>query len=73
MAALIDNFTTLTGDRRSLTLIERPDGACIMLEGDNTCRINAVKPDQCRDFPNGWSFPGWQDYCDAVAVSPTED
>jgi len=72
VVALIQNFTELTGDRRSLTLTERPDGACIMLEGDNTCRINPVKPDQCRDFPNGWSFPGFRKLCSAVEISATE-
>jgi len=73
VVALIEHFTELTGDRRSLTFIERPDGACIMLGGANTCRINQVKPDQCRDFPNGWSFPGFRKRCNAMEVSATED
>ncbi len=47
-------YTLLTGDRRSLTLIERPDGACIFLTSDNTCRIESAKPRQCRGFPFLW-------------------
>ena len=47
-------FTRLRDDRRGLALIERPDGACIFLAGDNTCRIQAAKPYQCRAFPLAW-------------------
>jgi hypothetical protein len=32
----------------------------------NDCVINAVKPQQCRDFPNHWNFPGWRTVCEAV-------
>ena len=42
------------------------DGACIFLEGVNTCLIQPVKPEQCRGFPNAWNFPGWRDMCEAV-------
>jgi Fe-S-cluster containining protein len=27
------------------------------------CFINAVKPQQCRDFPLRWNFPGWEKEC----------
>jgi len=27
---------------------------CIFLDEDNRCAINAVKPQQCREFPQGW-------------------
>lgn len=43
------------------------DGACMMLTKDG-CRINPVKPRQCRDFPNKWNFPGWRDLCRAREV-----
>jgi Fe-S-cluster containining protein len=64
----VARYTTVTADRRSLTLIERGDGACIMLTGDNRCRINPVKPYQCQAFPNIWNFPGWQEECEAKLV-----
>jgi len=60
----IDEFTCLTEDRRGLSLIEKEDGSCIFHEEPSKCAINAVKPKQCRDFPLGWSFPGWEEYCD---------
>ncbi len=62
----IEQFTTLTRDRRSLTLLENADGSCRYLQNENgvyTCAINAVKPRQCRDFPYKWNFPGWENEC----------
>ena len=47
-------YTRLTSDRAGLSLTERPDGACIFLEPENTCRIQAAKPSQCRAFPYLW-------------------
>ena len=61
----IERYTVVTADRRSLTLVERPDGACIMLTADDLCRINEVKPRQCRTFPEGWRFPGFESLCQA--------
>ena len=74
----VDEFvrlcTRVTSDRRGLSLIENPDGSCLFLRPDNRCDINPVKPRQCRDFPNGWNFPGFDDLCQAVKVpvDPTE-
>ena len=31
--------------------------------------INEVKPQQCRDFPNKWNFPGWRQVCEAIPVA----
>lgn len=61
----IQRFTRLRRDRQGLSLIEKPGHECIMLDG-NVCRIHAVKPEQCRGFPNRWRFPGWRDVCEAV-------
>jgi len=47
-------YTRLAADRSALSLSERPDGACIFLLPDNTCRIQAAKPRQCRAFPYLW-------------------
>lgn len=61
----IEHYTDVTEDRRSLTLVEGADGSCIMLTADNLCRINPVKPRQCRDFPERWRFPGFEALCQA--------
>ena len=61
----IQQFTRLTWDRGGLALQEKPDGSCIFLEGDN-CAVQSVKPQQCRDFPNLWNFPGFEKICHAI-------
>jgi len=61
----IQRFTRLTNDRRGLALQDKPNGECIFLEGDN-CAVQAVKPQQCRDFPNLWHNPGAEKYCRAI-------
>ncbi len=72
MGLSVDEFTSrytdLTPDRRGLTLTDREDGACVFLEGDNRCRINPVKPDQCRGFPDRWSFDGYEQVCPAIKI-----
>ncbi len=68
----VARFTTLCADRRGLTLTEKPNGECILLDGID-CRINPVKPRQCRDFPNKWNFPGWRKLCEAIPVEVTRE
>ena len=63
----IQRFTRLRPDRRGLALQEKPDGQCIFLEGDR-CAVQPVKPQQCRDFPNLWNFPGFEASCHARPV-----
>ncbi|MDD5705863.1 MAG: YkgJ family cysteine cluster protein, partial [Kiritimatiellae bacterium] len=41
-------YTRLLASRRGLSLNERPDGACVFLQADNTCLVHAAKPRQCR-------------------------
>jgi uncharacterized protein len=53
-ATFLADCTRLTRDRRGLALNERADGACIFLEPDNLCRVQQVKPQQCRDYPLRW-------------------
>lgn len=62
----IQRFTQLRSDRQALVLDDQPGGACVFLEGQN-CRVQPVKPQQCRDFPNRWNFPGFQGQCRAIA------
>lgn len=66
VADFIRCHTRLAPDRRGLSLREAATGACEFLDG-NDCRVQAVKPQQCRDFPNGWNFSGWQKDCHAIA------
>jgi Fe-S-cluster containining protein len=64
----IQRFTRLSENRQHLSLIEKEDGSCFFLEGQNVCHIQRVKPDQCRGFPNRWRFDGWREICEAVEV-----
>lgn len=66
------NYTRLSRNRQGLTLADQPGGACIFLR-DNRCLIQSVKPQQCRDFPNGWTIPGWRDFCQAIPVRINPD
>lgn len=61
----IQRFTRLALDRRGLALMEQAGGACIFLDGAG-CAVQSVKPQQCRDFPNLWNDPGWQQHCQAI-------
>src|SRR5882757_6164087 len=69
----IQNYTRLRQDRRGLALQEKANGECIFLDG-NDCSVQPVKPQQCRDFPNLWNFPGFEKVCHAIPRSVgTED
>jgi uncharacterized protein len=50
-----ERYACLSIGRRHLSLTEREDGACIFLDDDRRCRIQPVKPVQCRRFPFAWS------------------
>ncbi len=67
----IQRFTRLRADRQGLALLERPDGACIFLEGEN-CAVQPVKPQQCWDFPNLWNFPGFEKICRVIPREVSE-
>ena len=68
----IQSHTRLQHDRRGLALQEQADGACVFLK-DNLCAIQPVKPQQCRDFPNLWKYPGSEKYCRAIPREVSED
>ncbi|MDQ7051411.1 MAG: YkgJ family cysteine cluster protein [candidate division KSB1 bacterium] len=36
---------------KSWRLAERPDGACVMLDEQDRCRVHAARPKQCRSYP----------------------
>ncbi len=63
----ISSYTRLRTNRMGLSLTEKANHECIMLE-DGGCRIHPVKPSQCAGFPNKWNFPGWRDVCEAIPV-----
>lgn len=63
----IETYTRLRTNRQGLSLIEKENHECIMLDG-NSCRIHQVKPEQCAGFPNKWNFPNWRDVCEAIPV-----
>ncbi len=67
----IQNCTRLNSKRSGLSIIDKPNGECLFLEGVNVCRIQSVKPHQCSGFPNSWSFPGWREVCEAVEKVPS--
>lgn len=66
-AEFVNTYCRLQRNRQGLSLIDAGDGACIMLS-HNECRIQKVKPQQCRDFPERWSFPGWEKRCPGAAA-----
>jgi Fe-S-cluster containining protein len=61
----IQQFMRLRSDRRGLVLQEQANGECVFLAGAD-CRVQPVKPQQCRDFPNLWNFPGFEKVCHAI-------
>jgi len=67
-ADFIARFTRLRTNRHGLSLTEKQNHECIMLDG-NACRIHPVKPMQCAGFPNTWNFPGWRNVCEAIPVT----
>ncbi len=64
----VNQYCELLPDRSGLTLVAKPDDSCIFLAGINECRIQSVKPQQCRNFPNYWNFPGWREKCEAIPL-----
>ena len=71
-AEFIARHTRLRGDRSGLSLLEKPNGECEFLVGGD-CAIQPVKPQQCRDFPNLWNFPGFEQTCRAIPKELTSE
>lgn len=66
--AFTERYTRLTEDRRGLSLVEQPNGECVFLHADGTCRVQRAKPKQCHDFPLGWHYQGFEAVCPAAAA-----
>ncbi len=71
-AKFIGRHTRVRPDRQGLSLLEKPNGECEFLAG-NDCSIQSVKPQQCRDFPNLWNFPGFEKVCHAIPRDVSAD
>ena len=63
----IEQHTLLARNRAQLTLKEQAGGACEFLDAQGHCRVYAVRPQQCRDFPKVWNVSG----CPASATAET--
>lgn len=68
----VQNCCRINARRDGLSIIDKPNGECLFLDGVNICRIQSVKPMHCKGFPNAWNFPGWRDLCEAVEVPPPD-
>ena len=64
--AFTERHTRLTGNRNGLSLTEQADGSCVFLRADNACRIQPVKPAQCKGFPSDWKSPRLRQTCPAL-------
>lgn len=73
VADFIEKYTFLTKDRRGLSLIENEEGYCVFLTQAGECQIQPVKPGQCVQFPNFWSFPGFREKCQAIDTWDEDD
>lgn len=60
----VRDHTRLRTNRSGLSLLEKDNHECYWLEGDE-CRLQDVKPRQCKGFPNVWNFKGWRKECHA--------
>ena len=65
LPGFLERYTVETEHRTGLSLAEREDESCVFVTDDNRCRIQPVKPFQCRAFPNEWAFPGFRRHCNA--------
>lgn len=63
-AALLERYTA-RGEDGAPRLVNSvgPELACVFLAEDNTCRVHAAKPAQCRDFPMRWRPQHALEYC----------
>lgn len=68
--AFVDRYTRLGQYRTGLSLCEAPDrgDACVFFTEERRCAIYPVRPQQCRDFPNYWNFPGFLERCEVVPI-----
>ena len=64
--AFTAQYTRLNANRTGLSIIDKPNGECVFLEGLNISRIQPVKPVPCRGFPNELRVPGRNVVCVSI-------
>jgi hypothetical protein len=63
----LHEFTRRTQSRRALIDQRGPKRWCVFYGGDGVgCRINAVKPKQCADYPHRWHNEDTAGTCEGV-------
>jgi hypothetical protein len=68
-----NEYAILTSDRRGLSLKEKENRQCIFYDEPPACRIEPVKPLQCRNFPARWNFEGWENECNGSGTFKRQD
>ena len=61
----LDTYCKWDEETRRWHLIDQsdPEQSCVFLSTDNKCRVNEVKPSQCRGFPMRWRPENILDFC----------
>jgi len=62
--AFTARFTRLGPHRRGLSLVEKEDGSCVLLDASGSCAIQSVKPAQCEAFPGTWRYLSMETVCE---------
>jgi Fe-S-cluster containining protein len=65
---LVNERLTLMPDRRGLSLDQDEQGACVFLDPDQGCLIEAVKPRQCKEFPWRWQYENVEEICKGIKI-----
>ncbi len=64
----VDRFCRLRHSRKGISLREGDtDQDCVFLK-EGRCQVYDARPKQCRLFPNGWHYEGFEQICRAVRV-----
>ena len=68
---LVNEHLDLMPDRRGLTVAQDEDGTCVFLDEEQGCRVEAAKPQQCRDFPMHWKYDDAERICEGLRDART--
>lgn len=63
--AFVETFAELTPSRTGLRIKGSPEEPCAFLTQESLCRIHAVRPQQCRDYPARWQSRDIERVCQA--------
>ena len=62
----VNKYTELAPGRTGLVLAGDPQLPCLFLAENGLCRLHAVRPKQCRDYPERWRSAEIEAVCKAV-------